>query len=136
LTEPTPELAATPGALRQLERLGHRRLVVDWVASQCCSGVIVGDLRLRWISGAAAVPRDFVPLAAPPPLDAYCPTELLVPLRAARPILVLRGWGPVRRLGLELAHPEVWLDFLASARGCAAAASLTRRSTRAWRHLG
>lgn len=114
--EPTPPsittIVADPRAARRIaEEARGRTLLVDCFATQCCTGVLVGDLETRWLDhgrDAGLEPIGTVngtPIVANPDLTAV--------LRAGGARLVAGGLRG-RSLQVRLDVPEAWVDFLAT----------------------
>ena len=87
-----------------------RALVIDFFAARCCTGVVAGDLMTRWADepGADAVE-----------IGAVAGTRLLADRRLVEVLaegasLVESGPFFARSIGVRLARPECWIDFLDS----------------------
>ncbi|MBI3750754.1 MAG: hypothetical protein HY263_03725 [Chloroflexi bacterium] len=98
-------------------RASGRRLLLDYFATRCCGrNVNVGDVDLRWARSSDSIAEDFLPLPAPPGVDAYIQRDLVAVLEAAGARIVMRGWSRLRRPSIELADGAAWLDFVGSCR--------------------
>jgi Flp pilus assembly secretin CpaC len=95
-------------AARLADLAGERPLVIDHYASRRC-GVTIGDLRARFETpphGADVVELDAIGsvriLAEP----------ALLELLGSGASLRLGGSFSIAKVGVELDHPELWLEFL------------------------
>jgi hypothetical protein len=114
---PLPAVNWSEEARRELPARAHGRpLVLDYFAARCCGrNVSVGDLHLRWIASGEPIAEEFLPIRSPG-VEAYVQRDLVPVLEAARARIVMRGRGPFRRPGVQLADGAIWLDFIGSCR--------------------
>jgi hypothetical protein len=110
----TPDMRVTIGiepALRTdlASRAAGRVLVIDYWASRRC-GVVTGDLTARFSD--RDVNGSYVEGAPIEGVRIVVEERLLDVLEQSQPTLRLTGPTFRRRLGMELARPELWLDFL------------------------
>jgi len=98
-----------PGQASRLADLaGDRPLVIDHYASRRC-GVTIGDLRVRFETPRPGA--DVVELDAIGSIRVLAEPALLQ-LLGSGASLRLRGSFSVAKVGVELDHPELWLEFL------------------------
>ena len=103
-------LAADAGARARLRQgSAGRSLLIDFYASRCCNGGLVGDLETRWLEGAAPSQAVQVAVIERVPIVA---DPRLVALLDDGAELVEAGPPVARSIGVHLDRPERWLAFL------------------------
>lgn len=91
------------------KRAAGRVLVINYWALRRC-GVVTGDLTVRLTEREIEGP--YVAVAPIEAVRIVVEERLLNVLELSGPTLRLMGPTFRRRLGIELARPELWLDFL------------------------
>ena len=70
---------------------------------------------MRW-AGSREDLDEFLPMQAPPSVDAFVQRDLVALLVEAGGVISMRGWAAFRRPVVELRDPAAWLEFVGTCR--------------------